>query len=401
LSRQGCIEEKGWKLADAVIDSGLTRWTAGQVEAIAGLEGQEIPRVTRADLKPAVPGLDLWDLWPVQLVDGKTALFDGWSLWIILAAPILPDPDLRHDIARLRLVSHKQGVWKDCGYLLPDDLNIGSREWAGTALYDPASTQLTLFYTASGYKGEDKRSFAQRLCQTRARLSVTDGLARTRDWMPVTESVVADGVDYVIVNQTEGAPGFIKGFRDPAHFRDPATGIDYLFFTGSLRPSTSDWNGVIGVARSTNGRHDAWELLPPVLSADGLNNELERPVMIARDGLYYLFWSTQRKVFAPDGPSGPNGLYGVVGTSPLGPFEPINGTGLVAANPDDAPFQTYSWWVTDELTVHGFVDLIEVASLDEVINDSAWRRAHFGGVPAPVFSIRLEGRRAVVEGLRP
>lgn len=375
----------------------LSTWEAHHVAAISSLDGHRIPHVTQGDLALVIPDLDLWDLWPVQLVDGSTADFDGWSLWMILSAPILPDPDLRHHQARIRLAAYRSGHWRDCGNVLPDHLNIGSREWAGTALFDPATFQLTLFYTASGYRGEATPSFAQRLCQTSTTLHMDAGMAQLGDWSPIVESVVADGVDYIVVNQNEGIPGFIKGFRDPAHFRDPATGVDYLYFTGSLKPATSDWNGVIGVARSTDGAHQIWELLSPVLSADGLNNELERPVMIAREGLYYLFWSTQRKVFAPGGPSGPNGLYGVVGEGPLGPFRPLNGTGLVAANPEDAPYQTYSWWVSADLTVHGFVDLIDIASASDVVDDPAWRRAHFGGVPAPIFSIRLDGDRASVE----
>ncbi len=354
-----------------------------------------IPHIRRSDLVDILPGFDLWDMWPVQNVDGTTAGFDGWSLWLMLSAPRQPDPESRHNRARIRLVTEKDGVWKDCGNLLPDIANPGSREWAGSALYDPANGRLTLFYTAAGIRGEPKPTVAQRLFQLSAQLTVKDGAASTVGWTEPMESVRSDGHHYVIVGAVEGQPGVIKGFRDPAHFRDPATGADYLFFTGSLQSSASDWNGVIGVARAVNAYHDNWELLPPVLSADGLNNELERPVMIARDGLYYLFWSTQRKVFAP-GPSGPNGLYGAVGKSPLGPFSPLNGTGLVAANPTDALFQSYSWWVTSDLTVHGFADLIGVSGAQDIVDDPDWRRRHFAGGPSPVFRLHLEGDRASV-----
>ena len=114
-------------------------------------------------------------------------------------------------------------------------------------------------------------------------------------------------------------------------------------------------------------------------------------------GRYYLFWSTQRRTFDPAGPTGPNGLYGMVAERLAGPWQPLNGTGLVAPNPAEEPVQTYSWWVTQDLTVHGFVDLVDVASAQDVVDDAAWRRAHFGGVPAPVFKIRLEGDRAFVD----
>ena len=66
-----------------------------------------------------------------------------------------------------------------------------------------------------------------------------------------TEAVVADGARYVVVDQEDGEPGFIKAFRDPFPFRDPATGEDYLLFTGSMADSTTDFNGCIGIARRT------------------------------------------------------------------------------------------------------------------------------------------------------
>lgn len=373
-----------------------TIWSPADVARIDAARAPAIPLIGRADVRDLLPGVDLWDMWPVQLVDGATARFDGWTLWLVLSAPRAPDPESRHQCARIRLMSQKDADWRDCGLLLPDDANPGSREWAGSALYDPAAQRLTLFYTAAGFRGETRTTVAQRLFQMWATLSVRDGVARASDWCGPTETIKSDGRHYEIVGAVEGAPGAIKGFRDPAHFRDPVTGHDYLYFTSSLAGSSSDWNGVIGVARSTTGRHDGWALLPPVLSADGLNNELERPIMMARDGLYYLFWSTQRKVFAANGPSGPNGLYGAVGPSALGPFTPLNGTGLVAANPPEAPFQSYSWWVTQDLTVHGFADLVGVTSAADIQDDPAWRRAHFAGGPAPAFRLLLDGDRATV-----
>ena len=186
-----------------------------------------------------------------------------------------------------------------------------------------------------------------------------------------------------------GGIGTIKAFRDPAFFRDPADGRDYLLFAASLARSTSPWNGAVGIAcRSNDG---AWALLPPLVDANDLNNELERPHIVVRDGSYYLFWSTQRKVFADGGPSGPNGLYGMVADRLAGPWRPINGTGLVLANPPKAPYQAFSWLVLADLRVLSFVDLI---GLDRPPHDAAEARAHFGGTPAPIVSLHLNGDRA-------
>jgi levansucrase len=376
-------------------------WRAEHVRAIGDLAPHTIAAIDPAALTPALPGVDLWDLWPLQNADGTTTLFDGWSIWFVLSAPVLPDPEMRHAVARIRLMAHRHGVgrdgiWRDGGNALPDGLNPGSREWAGSALFHPETGDVTLFYTVAGFKDEEQTSVAQRLFQTRGALTVTDGIPAITCWSTPVESFASDDHDYVLVNQREGAPGFIKGFRDPAHFRDPADGRTYILFTGSLKASTHTHNACIGIARAEDAALTQWTLLPPLISADTLNNEQERPLVIHRNGFYYLFWSTQRKVFAPDGPSGPNGIYGMVAEHLFGPWEPLNGTGLVACNPEHVPFQAYSWWVDNDLTVWGFADYAGV-SREELIDDGAWRRDHFAGTPAPTFRLALDGRRGWVE----
>ncbi len=376
-------------------DARTSLWLPEHVAAITPRAENTIALVRRASIPPVLPGIDLWDMWPLQNADGVTALFGGWAVWFVLSAPALADPDARHNIARIRLMTECDGAWRDCGDALPDGLNPGGREWAGSALYDPAGGVVTLFYTVAGLPGDASPSFAQRVFQTRGRLSVTDGMASIAGWTVPVESFASDNRDYVLVTQNEGVPGFIKGFRDPAHFRDPADGATYLLFTGSHKPSPSAFNGCIGIARADDASLDRWTLMPPLVTADGLNNEQERPHVIQRDGRYYLFWSTQRKVFAPDGPSGPTGLYGMAALAITGPWVPLNGTGLVASNPEEAPYQTYSWWVSDDLSVAGFADLVEVP-LNGQIDDAAWRRAHFGATPSPRFHLVLDGTRAII-----
>lgn len=300
-------------------------------------------------------------------------------------------PDLRHDVARLRLMLEKDGVWQDCGYLLSDNICPGSREWAGSTIYDEDVGQVTLFFTAAGRRGDGGKSFEQRLFQTTGTLQREGDLISVTDWSDATESVVADGHHYMIVDQASGVPGFIKGFRDPFHFRDPVSGRDFLFFTASDPHASSAFNGLIGAAEGQNCGN--WSLRPALVSAVGVNNELERPVMRYVDGRYYLFWSTQRKVFAPDVESGPTGLYGMVADALTGPYRPLNGSGLVAPNPDEEPYQTYSWWVSDTLEVSGFVDLWGLSGKDPVADPSLVAQ-HFGGVPAPRFQLAIDGDRA-------
>jgi levansucrase len=375
----------------------LSSWLPEHVAAIAGSRVPEIPLIRAADIFDILPGFQLWDSWTIDAPDGSAVLFDGWRGWVIMCAPRSVHPDLRHDIARLRLMQERDGEWRDCGYLLPDDLNPGSREWAGTAVLQPDNGKLTLFYTVTGRRGDGSKTFEQRLFQAEGRLSFADGSLTASDWQTPIENIVADGIDYVIVNQHEGKPGAIKGFRDPFHFRDPADGTDYLLFTASAAASKSEYNGVIGLASSTDGRFERWVLHPPLFSADGVNNELERPICRHIDGCYYVFWSTQRKTFAPSGPTGPNGLYGMVAENLFGPYRPLNGTGLVAPNPLEEPYQSYSWWVDSDLNVTGFVDLWNLGGQDPVANPDLVER-HFGGVPAPTFRIALGGDKAQILG---
>ncbi len=377
---------------------GVTHWTAQHVAAIEVADPlPAIPLVTAADAIPACADLQLWDLWPVQTMDGKTVRIDGAELWVIMAALRNVHPDLRHDIARLRLMLYRNGGWVDCGHLMPDDLNPGSREWAGSTVFDSQTGLFTLFYTATGRRGESERSFEQRLFQVQGRLSRQNGSICVTNWQLPLQSVDGANVFYSDTRTTQGTPGFIKGFRDPYHFRDPADGADYLLFTASRKESASDFNGVIGIARALDTDFGAWQCLPPLISAEGVNNEMERPILRYVDGRYYIFWSTQRRTFAPNGPAGPNGLYGMVANCLFGPYRALNGTGLVAANPPQEPLQSYSWWVTADLEVAGFVDHwgLNGRSLEEhpelVISQ-------FGGTPAPRFRIALDGDKAHIVG---
>jgi levansucrase len=372
-----------------------TRWTAEHVAAIASAPIPQMPKITASDVVPAIPGLMLWDMWPVQHYDGSTVIIDGAEIWVIMCAARELHPDARHDVARLRLATYRDGAWQDCGYLLPDDLNPGAREWAGSTVYDSGAGALTLFYTATGRRGESTSSYEQRLFQTSGRFVVSDGTISTARWSEPFENVISDDKHYVIARETEGRPGFIKAFRDPYHFRDPADGRDYLLFTASSKPSQSEFNGVVGIARATSDGFGQWQIMPPLLSADTVNNEMERPVVRFYKGRYYAFWSTQKRTFSPDGPSGPNGLYGMVADTLFGTYRALNGTGLVAANPLDEPLQTYSWWVTADLEVTGFIDHwgLEGRNLQD---NPDLVTSQFGGTPAPRFRLALDGDQAQI-----
>jgi len=342
--------------------------------------------------RPVLPDLYLWDMWPVTEVDGTTARFDGAQLWLVLAAPREGDPDERHHRSRIRLLQCCGGQWTDLGDAMPDGFSPGSREWAGSAVVDAAHTCVTLYFTAAGRRGEASATFEQRLFAASAGLALDAGRAALVDWSPPVEIVANDGVAYAPTHDSLGGAGQIKGFRDPAWFRDPVDGAEYMLFTGSASPEAGAFDGVVGIARRDGAR---WLLLPPIVTALGVNRELERPHVVYVAGLYYLFWSTQRSVFASGATSGPTGLYGMVAVSLAGPYRPLNGSGLVAANPDAEPFQAYSWLVLSTLEVVSFVDHWGLGGAVLADHPELVCR-QFGGTPAPRFSIALDGASATL-----
>ncbi|MEL0252725.1 MAG: glycoside hydrolase family 68 protein, partial [Novosphingobium sp.] len=308
-----------------------------------------IPPICREDVVRLFEHLDLWDCWPLAHEDGRTVEHNRRNWWFFLSAPVFADPVERHGHARIRLLSHGADGWRDHGNAFPDGFTPGSREWAGSAVLMDDGVMVQHFFTAAGRRGEVELTFEQRLFCSMGRLG-EDG---PNDWQVPQEIVVADGVRYVLDKQDRGMPGLIKGFRDPAWLRDPVTGQAHLLFTASAAWSEDAFNGVIGQAVLDEG---VWSLGDVLIEAVGVNNELERPHVIVREGRYYLFWSTQTHTFAPAAVAGPNGLYGMVADAMTGPWRPLNEGGLVAANPADEPKQSYSWWVTGEGEVWSFVD---------------------------------------------
>lgn len=370
-------------------------WRPEHVALIGTSPGCAAPVIPPERVVRIAPGQDVWDLGPVRTPSGAVARLDRAELWIAISAPAEGHPSARHDIARLRFLLREGGRWTDCGPLFPDGASLGSREWAASGTYDPATRRIEVLYTAAGWRDRPGPRFEQRIVATSAEIRRDgDGLA-VGPWMPHRIVLEADRATYMAADAPDGEPGFIKAFRDPFPVTDPRDGTDWVLFAGSLAGAASDFNGVVGVARRE--AHGHMSLHEPLITADGVNNELERPHTVVHGGLHYLFISTQRRTFAP-GVSGPNGLYGFVSDALLGPYEPVNGSGLVLRNPDEEPYQAYSWLVLPDLSVASFVDMHSLGGRSPAEIDAAGdaiARAHFGGSIAPV--LRLDIRGTVVE----
>jgi levansucrase len=94
--------------------------------------------------------------------------------------------------------------------------------------------------------------------------------------------------------------------------------------------------------------------------------------------------------------SAPTGLYGFVAPSVSGPYEPLNGSGLVIRNPSDEPDQAYAWWVLPDLRATGFVNYRSADDADMRHAAAVEARSRFGGTIAPVVQLALHGATTAV-----
>ncbi len=358
-------------------------WTRSALSRLSLDDSNQIAPIAASQADPMSAELDVWDAWPLADPRGKPVTWRGGELWFALAVSRADDPEERHHLARIHHFHRIKDRFEHLGVTLPSNISPGAREWSGSARLDKGV--VTLFFTAAGLKGDTSLTYHQRLFSCQTKLSETDVFEA---WTTPAELFEADGDLYRPADENDGVPGKIKAFRDPSHYRD-SDGQDYLLFTGSSATRPGSHDGVIGLAaREPDG---TYKLLPPVIEAVGVNNELERPHIVEHGGHLYLFWSTQRGVFAP-GIEAPTGLYGATAPSLAGPWALMNGHGLVAANPKERPTQAYSWWVLPDLTVTSFVDYWGPEDL--TVPELQSRRARFGGTFAPFIRIALDGDRS-------
>jgi levansucrase len=342
----------------------------------------------------------VWDTWPMVNLDTKPVRFKGWHVIFSLTAPrSVPFGD-RHWYARIGFFFSRDGQhWRYGGNLFPSGTSLGSREWAGSAIR--TGNQVSLFYTASGKDNPtsvDPSDALQRLATASGRIHADDDRVWFSGFRNHKIIAEADGRLYQTLQQSQAGP-IIYAFRDPFVFRDPADGQVYMLFEGNTagvsgsHPCTSReigpvppghtlpadaalYTGNIGLARARSSSMRSWELLPPVLSANCVNQQTERPHLVIDHGAYYLFTISHKFTFAP-GLTGPDGLYGFLGESLRSDYRPLNGSALVLGNPDEAPVQQYSEYVMPNWLVESFIDTLP----GEI----------FGGTLAPTLRLRVEG----------
>jgi levansucrase len=356
----------------------------------------------------------IWDTWPLTGLDMKPLSYRGWSVIFSLVAPRdIPFGD-RHWQARIGFFYSRDGQnWTYGGHVFPDGSSRGSREWAGTAILTGQNT-VNAFYTASGRDGGgiDPNDPLQRLAMSKGTIHADN----SRVWFTGFDQhrIIAepDGNWYQTLEQSEGSP-IIYAFRDPYVFRDPKDHKVYALFEGNtggdvgtyqctardlgtlppettVHPDANLYTGNIGLMEATTRNLTQWRLLPPVLSSNCVNQQVERPHVVIKDGTYHLFTISHQFTYAP-GLTGPDGLYGFVGPALRSDYKPLNASALVLGNPPEAPKQNYSHEVMPNLLVQSFIDTIPLAGGGE----------KFGGTLAPTLRLDIDGANTYLAEVLP
>ena len=88
-----------------------------------------------------------------------------------------------------------------------------------------------------------------------------------------------------------------------------------------------------------------------------------------------------------------------------GPYEPLNGSGLVLGNPEKEPMQTFAWVVLKDGLVISYVNYYSLGGLspDQFYDQPFdYLRGHFGGTLAPTIALDIEGKKTAIRRvLRP
>lgn len=353
----------------------------------------------------------IWDTMPLKKYDGNIVSVNGWSVIFTLTAERQPevytDADGNYDIdsdwvnrhSRARICfwySKDSKNWIYGGRVMPDGVSPTTREWAGTPVLLNEQGDIELYYTCV--------TPGATIVKVKGKIAADGNGVTLSGFREVIELFSADGFIYQTEEQNE-----YWGFRDPSPFIDPKDGNLYMVFEGNVAGDrgthviTSEdmgevppgyenvggaryQTGCIGFAVAKDAEGNDWQLLPPLITAVGVNDQTERPHFVFKDGKYYLFTISHKFTYG-DGVTGPDGVYGFVSDSLFGPYEPLNGSGLVLGNPSSQPYQTYSHCVMPNGLVTSFIDTIPQSNGDY---NGSYR---VGGTEAPTVQIKIKGNQ--------
>ena len=398
---------------------------------------QTMPEIPK-DFPTMTDEVWVWDTWSLTDESANQLSYKGWDVIFSLVAPRDIPFDDRHWNARIGYFFRPTNAdptttpWQYGGYLFPDDASISTTEWSGSTRLIRGNTVQTFYTATTGPKGKRPGTEGKPavIASSFGKIHADRNGVSFDGFSKHTKLLEPDGAMYQTPEQNQSF-----AFRDPFTFEDPAhPGKTFMVFEGNsagvrgseaTKCDASDLGyrkgeenaetvdevnssgafyqrANIGLAVAENKDLTRWKLLPPLLSANCVNDQTERPqIYIQRENgrlKYYLFTISHQFTYAA-GTRGPDGVYGFVGDGIRSDYKPLNDSGLVLGSPTDLnlppdrpesptqgqnprQFQAYSHYVQPNGLVQSFIDNVD------------GRR---GGTLAPTVKINFFGGKSTVD----
>lgn len=359
-------------------DNYTDHWTRADALTVQRNATNTIPLIPPTGEPTTNPEASVGDAWPLTNLNGDVVKYKGWNILFSLT-----NAKQGANWAKIGYYYSKDGKsWVYGGHVFPEGASLSVQEWSGSAIIEGAN-EITVYYTTTGETDKEPLNYEwnQRIASATGRIHADENGVRFTGFERKDHKILLepDGVMYQTWEQYKSAQpkSQFPGFRDPWVFKDPNDGKTYMLFHGSKGGNPNDnvltaadigdvpeghvvpedskyFVGTVGLAVATDKQLNHWKLLPPILSANGVSQELERPHFVFKDNKYYLFIDEHRHKYAP-GLTGPDGLYGFVGTSLRGDYQGLNGSSLVLANPEEANNQSFAWNITPNGLIQSFI----------------------------------------------
>lgn len=353
--------------------------------------------------------LDVWDSWPVQDAGtGYVSNYHGYQLVIaMMGIPNSPYGDNHIYLLYNKYGDNDFSHWRNAGSIFGTKENNVFQEWSGSAIVNNDGS-IQLFYTlndTSDYKLND-----QKLATATLHLNVNDNGVSISSVDNNHVLFEGDGFHYQTYQQfADGADHKDDDYclRDP-HVVQLENGDRYLVFEANTgtedyqsdsqiynwanyggddsfnlqnffkllnnkkdRKLAAEANGALGILKLKGDQTNpqVQEVYSPLVSALMASDEVERPDIVKLGDKYYLFsatrvsWGSDSELTDKDNRIvGDNvAMIGYVADSLMGPYKPLNVSGVVltASVPANWRTATYSYYA---VPVQGHSDQVLITS---------------------------------------
>jgi levansucrase len=364
----------------------ITRYDFSRIPDQVNDNRFEIPSFASKTIKniASASDMDVWDSWPLQNPDGTVAEYNGYHIVFAMAGS-----------DKLYMFYQKVGdtslnSWKNAGRVFSGEdltnstdehLKKQTMEWSGSAY--KTGNDIRLFYTSvRGYNENGANGNDQALAT--AKISINTNYSGLEISNIEDHKSIFDGDEknYQTFNQFAlkgmSSSGDNHCLRDPHYVEE--NGRKYLVFEGNTgtangyqeyrslyikayyggddayfnssknsllartdRNSVIKANAAIGIIE-LNDDYTLKTVMKPLVTANLVTDEIERPNVVKINGKWYLFTITKGYNQRVDGfPSDNTYMLGYVSDNLTGPYKPLNDTGLVLTGNEGYNSRTYTY----------------------------------------------------------